>query len=91
MSPRRKSPAGPRAMALAALLSLVMPGLGHVYIGRFGRALIWFGGALIIGGILSSDSASTVAIIVVLSVLAVFAALDAGILLAAGPSSRGSG
>lgn len=28
---------------LAGLLALVYPGLGHVYLRRWGRALVWFG------------------------------------------------
>ncbi|MCU0308315.1 MAG: hypothetical protein MUE51_11225 [Thermoleophilia bacterium] len=76
-------------MAVAALLSLVMPGLGHVYIGRFGRALIWFGGALLIFAILSSEDTATWVSLVMLSVLAVFAAFDAGVLIRAASGGPG--
>ena len=35
--PPTRRPAG-RSVALAVIFSLLIPGLGHVYIGRFGRA-----------------------------------------------------
>jgi len=68
-------------MALAAVLSLVLPGLGHVYIGRFGRALIWFGGALLVGGIVNQEEAELWIGVVTLAAVAIFAALDAGMIV----------
>jgi hypothetical protein len=68
-------------MALAAVLSLVMPGLGHFYLGRFGRALIWFGGALLVGGIVDQQAADLWAVWAMVAAVAVFAAIDAGVLV----------
>lgn len=64
-------------MVVAIVLSLIIPGLGHVYIGRLGRALIWFAGALAIGVILDSQSPINVGSLVLLTVLGVLAAVDA--------------
>ena len=33
-------------MVIAVILSLLLPGLGHAYMNRLGRALIWFGTTL---------------------------------------------
>ena len=57
--PRR--PPGPqlragRSVIFAIILSLLIPGLGHLYAGRYGRALIWFAGALAIGIILNQEA-----------------------------------
>ncbi len=38
----------PRSRLAAALLSLVAPGLGQIYLGRTGRGLAWMGGALVL-------------------------------------------
>ncbi len=48
----RRHPTGRRAMIIAVLLSLLLPGLGHAYAMRFLRALIWFGGTIVIGLVL---------------------------------------
>ncbi len=42
-------PAPKRAPAVAALLSIVVPGLGHIYGGRTRRGLAWFAGLIAIG------------------------------------------
>lgn len=78
--PPRRRPAG-RSVTLAIIFSLLIPGLGHVYIGRFGRALIWFAGAIGIGVILDQQSSITPAALVVLTVLGVLAAVDAMVML----------
>lgn len=78
--PPRRRPGG-RSVALAIILSLLIPGLGHVYIGRFGRAIIWFAGAIGIGVILDQQASITPAALIVLTVLGVLAAVDALVML----------
>ena len=34
--------------ARAAVMSLLLPGLGQLYLGRAGRAAIWFGGLMVV-------------------------------------------
>jgi hypothetical protein len=58
-----------------------MPGLGHFYLGRFGRALIWFGGALLIGAIVDRANVDVWVIWAMVAAVAVFAALDAAVLV----------
>lgn len=72
---------GGRSIAIAIILSLIIPGLGHVYIGRFARALIWFIGALGIGLILDQQAAITPGSLAVLTVLGVLSAIDALVIL----------
>ena len=68
-------------MSIAIILSLVIPGLGHLYIGRFGRALIWFLGGLAIGLILDQQGSLTPGTLIVLGVLGVLAAVDCLVML----------
>lgn len=68
-------------MAVAIILSLIIPGLGHLYIGRFGRALIWFIGGLVIGIILDRQGSLTPGSLIVLGVLGVLAAIDCLVML----------
>ncbi len=42
---------------LAAVLGLVYPGLGHVYLREWARALLWFGLIILTGSLLIPDSA----------------------------------
>ena len=79
--PRRTRRPGGRSLALAIILSLVIAGLGHVYIGRFGRALIWFIGALVIGVILDQQGSLTPGSLIVLVVLGIAAAADCLVML----------
>lgn len=88
MSPEPRRPARPplrrpggRSIAIAIILSLIIPGLGHVYIGRFARALIWFIGALGIGIILDQQASITPGALIVLTVLGVLSAIDALVML----------
>jgi hypothetical protein len=75
-------------VALAAVLSLVLPGLGHVYLGRFGRALIWFGGALLVGGIANQEEAELWIGVALLAAVAVCSAFDAGMIVHADGRTR---
>jgi hypothetical protein len=89
--PPLKRPGG-RSVTIAIILSLLIPGLGHVYIGRFGRALIWFIGALAIGLILDQQASITPGALVVLTVLGILSAIDALITLRFfTPSGTGGG
>jgi hypothetical protein len=65
------------------VLSLVMPGLGHVYVGRFLRALIWFAGALVIGAIIDRQDVSSGVFWGMVAALAACAALDVALLVRA--------
>ncbi len=68
-------------MAIAIILSLIIPGLGHIYIGRIGRALVWFLGALVVGLILDQQAGITPGALIVLTVLGIVAAVDALMML----------
>ncbi|MEW6582853.1 MAG: hypothetical protein AB1416_08845 [Actinomycetota bacterium] len=70
-----------RALALAAILSLLMPGLGHVYIGRFARSLIWFGGSLLIAAILRGGDLAMWVPIAMFTVVGLAAAGDAWLMI----------
>jgi hypothetical protein len=65
-----------------------MPGLGHVYIGRVARALIWFVGLLIILGILNQQSVDPAASWAMYGVVVVVAAADAVVLARTDDKSR---
>lgn len=73
---------------MAAVLSLLMPGLGHVYLGRFARALIWFGGSLLIAAILRGGQVEPWVPLVMFSLLGVAAAVDAWLLTRARAAGR---
>ncbi len=51
--PRPQLPVG-KSVVIAVVLSLLIPGIGHLYIGRYLRGLVWFVGAVIIGVIFTS-------------------------------------
>ena len=72
---------GRRPLVIAIILSLIIPGLGHVYIGRLGRALIWFLGGLAIGISLDQQGSLTPGSLIVLTVLGVAAAVDCLVML----------
>ena len=81
--PERRPPrrfAG-RSVSIAIILSLIIPGLGHLYIGRYGRALIWFIGGLAIGIILDQQGTLTPGTLIVLGVLGALAAIDCLVML----------
>lgn len=47
MSQQKKSP------ILAAILSFLIVGVGHMYLGKWGRGFAWLGGAIVLGIILA--------------------------------------
>lgn len=89
MPPPRRP--GGRSVAIAVVLSLVIPGLGHVYTGHVVRALIWFAGALVIGVILDSQSATSTTSLVVLAILGIAAAMDAWMMIKVFPPDAARG
>lgn len=73
---------------MAAAVSLLVPGLGHVYLGRWGRAAIWFLGGLLILGIVSGEGIQTWVLLVTFLPLNVIAAVDAAVMAAAEGGTR---
>jgi hypothetical protein len=70
--------------------SLLLPGLGHVLMGRFGRALIWLGGTLAIAFIIREESSDmSTQLLVLQAAVNVFAAIDICLLIKTqGPAPR---
>ncbi|MDH3227857.1 MAG: hypothetical protein OEM67_12335 [Thermoleophilia bacterium] len=81
MSLNRPAPTGRRAVAITIVLSLLVAGLGHIYIGRLPRALIWFAGILVVSVVVSQGDASLLQSAGLGAALSVAAAIDAVILL----------
>ncbi len=61
----------------AAVMSLLLPGLGQVYLGRAGRAAIWFGGLVAVYVIAGSRDADRWIAPVFAAIVGVAAAADA--------------
>ena len=71
------------------MLSLLLPGLGHVYMGRFARALIWLAGTLAIGVILRQEADLRTEVLALQAAVNVFAAIDICMLIRSeGPAPR---
>lgn len=64
----------------AVLLSLLLAGLGHMLLGRMGRAMVWLGGLLLITGIASEAAAGTLRAFGMVMVVSGFAAFDAALI-----------
>lgn len=63
----------------AAILSFLIPGLGHVYLGRVARALIWFLGLILVGSIAGVEGADGWIAPVIGGVLGLCSAIDAAL------------
>jgi hypothetical protein len=63
-------------MIIAVVLSLLLPGLGHAYANRLARALIWFGGTVLIAVVIGQGGDNTALALSMGAAIAVFAALD---------------
>lgn len=74
--PRRTPPPGTRGTVIAIILSLLIPGLGHAYLGVLGRALIWFGGTIAIALVMGQGGDNTGLALAMGVAIGVFAALD---------------
>ena len=73
MKPR---PTDRRAVVIATVLSLLLPGLGHAYALRLTRALVWFAGTIAVGVVLGQGDENTALAIGMGLTIAVLAALD---------------
>lgn len=76
LGPRRPPPTGTRAVVLGIVLSLLIPGLGHVYMGLFVRALIWFAGALALALVIGGGEENTPLALAMGGAIAACAAVD---------------
>lgn len=68
---------------LAVVLNVLLPGLGHAYMGRLARALIWVGGAVMLTVVLSQGTPEPPLWIgfTLGTALGVFAAIDIALLM----------
>jgi hypothetical protein len=68
---------------LAVVFNLILPGLGHAYMGKLGRALIWAAGAIALGLVLQGGATEppTWARLVLPAALAACAAVDIAALM----------
>ena len=85
MPERETSDSPQKSPFLAAVLGMLSPGLGHVYLGRWGRALLWF--TVVIGAIFilvpelpASTSLSVDSVVATRQAVVQFAALPALVL-----------
>lgn len=78
MKPR---PTDRRAVVIATLLSLLLPGLGHAYALRLTRALVWFAGTIAVGVVLGQGDENTALAIAMGLTIAVLAALDIALVM----------
>lgn len=73
----------------AGIMSLLLPGLGQVYVNRIPRAIVWFVGLLILVNVLGREEIDRWIPLVFTGVLGVFSALDAVVVAkTAGPPRR---
>lgn len=72
----RRRPTGRRAVVIAVLLSILMPGLGHAYALHLPRALVWFAGVIGVGVVLRNAGEGAAIVWWVSGTLAALAALD---------------
>ena len=77
----RPRPTDRRAMVIATVLSLLLPGLGHAYALRFTRALVWFAGTIAVGIVLGQGEDNTALALSMGFALAVLAALDIALVM----------
>lgn len=88
---RRRAPSGRRATVIAVVLSLLLPGLGHAYMSRLGRALVWFGGVILIGLVVSRDGDNRALALAMGAAIAVAAAVDVALVERLDPPPRRGG
>jgi hypothetical protein len=85
----RPRPVGQRAVVIAALLNVLLPGLGHVYAMYLPRALIWFSGTILVTLVLRTGPSDMALAFGMAGMLGVAAAGD--VVLAMWLDSRRSG
>lgn len=73
----RRRPTGRRAVVIAVVLSILMPGLGHAYALHLWRALIWFAGVIALSLVLERGEEDPALVWGMGAALAALAALDA--------------
>lgn len=78
---QRTRPTTRRTVMIAVLLSLLLPGLGHAYAYRLPRALIWFGGTIVIGLVIGGGGDHTGLAIVMGIAIATLAAVDIALVM----------
>ena len=74
-------PTDRRALVIATLLSLLLPGLGHAYALRLTRALVWFAGTIAVGMVLGQGDENTGLAIGMGLTIAVLAAVDIALVM----------
>jgi len=77
----RPRPTTRRSLLIAIVLSLLLPGLGHAYAFRLPRALIWFGGTILIGLVIGGSDDNTVLAVSMGLVIALLAAVDIALVM----------
>ncbi len=85
--PRPQLPVG-KSVVIAVVLSVLIPGVGHLYIGRYLRGLVWFVGAVAIGVILNQQAVVTPTALALIVLVSVLASIDAWVLMKRDPASR---
>lgn len=78
MKPR---PTDRRAVVIATVLSLLLPGLGHAYALRLTRALVWFAGTIAVALVLGQGDENTALAMGMGLTIAVLAALDVALVM----------
>jgi len=81
---RRRPPSGRRATVLGIVLSLLIPGLGHAYLGMLGRAVIWFGGTVALALVVGTGEENAVLALAMGVAIGVLAAADTVLVRRAG-------
>ena len=69
-------PTGRRAVVLGVVLSVLIPGLGHAYLGMLVRAAIWFGGTILLAVVVGRGDENTVLALVMGLAIGICAAID---------------
>lgn len=73
---RRPQPTGRRATIIGVVLSLLIPGLGHAYLGYLTRALIWFGGTVLLAIVVGGGDENAALALGMGIAIGIFAAID---------------
>lgn len=75
----------------AVVLSVLIAGLGQVYLGRFGRALVWFLGVIAVSVVLDQGEAGSSPRMAFGLLIGALSAIDAAIIAPSGSSRGGTG